>query len=86
MSESIIDPVEFTQSLISCPSVTPKDAGVMKTLQDQLEKIGFNCTRMSFDEVETDTVDNLFATYGTGSPHLCFGGHTDVVPVGNLDS
>ena len=86
MSESIIDPVEFTQSLISCPSVTPKDAGVMKTLQDQLEKIGFNCTRMSFDEAETDTVDNLFATFGTGSPHLCFGGHTDVVPVGNLDS
>ena len=34
----------------------------------------------------TPDVDNLFAKFGNGSPHLCFGGHTDVVPVGDLDS
>ena len=39
MSTSIIDPVELTQSLISCPSVTPTDAGVLQVLQDRLEKI-----------------------------------------------
>ena len=86
MSASIIDPVELTQSLISCPSVTPTDAGVLQTLQDQLEKIGFRCTRMPFTEAGTEPVDNLFASYGEGSPHLCFGGHTDVVPVGNSAS
>ena len=86
MSESLIDPIELTQSLITHPSVTPNDEGVLKTLQDQLEKIGFQCTRMLFEEPGTKPVDNLFATYGSGSPHLCFGGHTDVVPVGNLSS
>ena len=86
MSESLIDPIELTQSLITHPSVTPNDGGVLKTLQDQLERIGFQCTRMLFEEPDTKPVDNLFATYGSGSPHLCFGGHTDVVPVGNLSS
>jgi succinyl-diaminopimelate desuccinylase len=86
MSASIIDPVELTQSLISCPSVTPTDAGVLQVLQDRLEKIGFRCTRMPFTETGTESVDNLFARYGEGSPHLCFGGHTDVVPVGNSAS
>jgi acetylornithine deacetylase/succinyl-diaminopimelate desuccinylase-like protein len=41
MSASIIDPVELTQSLISCPSVTPTDAGVLQVLQDQLDENWF---------------------------------------------
>ena len=86
MSASNIDPVKLTQSLISCPSVTPTDAGVLQTLQDQLEEIGFRCTRMPFEETGTEAVDNLFASYGEGAPHLCFGGHTDVVPIGNSAS
>jgi succinyl-diaminopimelate desuccinylase len=28
-------------------------------------------------------VDNLYARLGKDGPHLCFAGHTDVVPVGN---
>ena len=87
MSETVsIDPIELTKSLITHPSVTPKDAGVLQELQNNLEKIGFQCTRYVFEEEGTDPVDNLFASYGDGSPHLCFGGHTDVVPVGNTDS
>ena len=87
MSETdSIDPVEFTKSLISCPSVTPNEEGVFKELQKNLEKIGFTCTQYLFDEKETDPVNNLFASYGSGFPHLCFGGHTDVVPVGNINS
>ena len=86
MSASSIDPVKLTQSLISCPSVTPTDAGVLQILQEQLEEIGFRCTRMPFEETGTEAVDNLFASYGEGAPHLCFGGHTDVVPVGNSTS
>jgi succinyl-diaminopimelate desuccinylase len=33
-------------------------------------------------EPGTADVENLYARLGTGSPHLCFAGHTDVVPVG----
>ena len=51
MSEPLINPIELTQSLITHPSVTPNDEGVLKTLQDQLEKIGFQCTRMLFEAV-----------------------------------
>lgn len=29
---------------------------------------------------------NLYATYGKGHPHLCFAGHVDVVPPGDLSA
>src|SRR3546814_3081371 len=31
-------------------------------------------------------IDNLYARIGSGSPHFCFAGHTDVVPVGDVDA
>jgi len=34
-------------------------------------------------EAGTPGVDNLYARIGTDAPHLCFAGHTDVVPPGN---
>jgi succinyl-diaminopimelate desuccinylase len=34
-------------------------------------------------EPGTPDVQNLYARIGTGAPHLCFAGHTDVVPVGD---
>jgi succinyl-diaminopimelate desuccinylase len=73
-----IDPVELARALIRCPSVTPADAGAMDVLQGALETVGFSCRRMRFGEIE-----NLYARYGTQRPNLCFGGHTDVVPVGD---
>ena len=33
-------------------------------------------------EPGTPDVQNLYARLGTGAPHLCFAGHTDVVPAG----
>ena len=75
--------VELTKSLISCPSVTPKNEGVLDLLQQELSEIGFSCNRYVFSDVNTPDVDNLFAKIGEGSPHICFGGHTDVVPVGD---
>ena len=33
-------------------------------------------------EKGTPDVDNLFAKFGSEEPHFCFGGHTDVVPIG----
>ena len=75
--------VELTKSLISCPSVTPNNEGVLDLLQKELSEIGFSCNRYVFSDVNTPDVDNLFAKIGEGSPHICFGGHTDVVPVGD---
>jgi succinyl-diaminopimelate desuccinylase len=31
-------------------------------------------------------IENLYARRGTAAPNLCFAGHTDVVPTGNLES
>ncbi|HBR68509.1 MAG TPA: succinyl-diaminopimelate desuccinylase [Rhodospirillaceae bacterium] len=69
--------IDLTQKLIACPSVTPKDAGAQVLLAATLEKLGFECHHLQFGEVP-----NLFARLGTGGPHLCYAGHTDVVPPG----
>jgi succinyl-diaminopimelate desuccinylase len=81
-----IDPVVLSQALIRCPSVTPIDAGVLGVLQKELEAMGFTCHRLIFSEMGTEDVDNLYARIGTGSPHFCFAGHTDVVPTGDRKS
>lgn len=77
------DPVALTQALIRCESVTPHEGGALTLLQNVLEPAGFVCHRLPFSEPGTPDVDNLYARLGTGRPHLCFAGHTDVVPVGN---
>ncbi len=73
-----IDPVELSRDLIRRPSVTPADEGALDVLQEALERLGFACTRLKFEDV-----DNLFARYGETAPHFCFAGHTDVVPPGD---
>ena len=81
-----IDPVNFAAELIRCPSVTPADAGALDLLEKVLTNIGFTCTRLPFQEPDTARVDNLYARIGDTAPHICFAGHTDVVPVGATDS
>ncbi len=74
---SLADPLGLAQALIRCPSVTPADAGAQAVLAEALQRLGFTVTRLRFGEVE-----NLFARRGSGAPHICFAGHTDVVPAG----
>ncbi|MEC8476842.1 MAG: succinyl-diaminopimelate desuccinylase [Pseudomonadota bacterium] len=81
-----IDPVNFAAELIRCPSVTPEDAGALDLLEKVLTEIGFTCTRLPFQEPDTSLVDNLYARLGDAAPHICFAGHTDVVPVGAADN
>lgn len=78
----MVDVIDLAKALIACPSVTPLDAGAQDVLTAELEKLGFTCTRLPFGEGEA-RVDNLFARLGSGAPHLCFAGHTDVVPAGD---
>jgi succinyl-diaminopimelate desuccinylase len=71
------DPLPLAQSLIRCASVTPADAGAQDALTGMLSGLGFTVHRLRFGEIE-----NIFARIGSGGPHICFAGHTDVVPVG----
>ncbi|RME94877.1 MAG: M20/M25/M40 family metallo-hydrolase, partial [Alphaproteobacteria bacterium] len=77
------DPLAIAQGLIRCPSVTPHEAGALDYLQSLLAPAGFSCQRLPFSEAGTPDVDNLFARRGASGPHLCFAGHTDVVPPGD---
>ncbi len=81
---SAVDPVALTQALIRCPSVTPEDGGALDLLQDRLETAGFTCHRKTFSEPGTPDIGNLYARLGTAAPNLCFAGHTDVVPPGDV--
>lgn len=74
------------QDLIKCPSVTPDEGGALTALQTLLEPAGFAVARPSFEDVDTPTIENLYATIGTGGPHFVFAGHTDVVPPGDLSA
>jgi len=77
------DPIPLAQALIRCRSVTPADDGALDVVQRALEPLGFACTRLVFGP-DDYRVDNLFARRGSGGPHLCYAGHTDVVPPGDL--
>jgi succinyl-diaminopimelate desuccinylase len=76
----LLDPLPLAQALIRCASVTPADAGALDVLTGALETIGFTVTRLRYGEIE-----NIFARIGTEGPHICFAGHTDVVPPGDAN-
>jgi succinyl-diaminopimelate desuccinylase len=86
LAPSVIDGVELTRALVRCESVTPREAGALQLLERTLAPIGFHCERMDFSQAGTDDVANLYARIGTDGKHLCFAGHSDVVPVGDLSS
>ncbi len=72
--------ITLLRDLIKRQSVTPGDAGCQDVLMQRLTAIGFECEKMPFGDVS-----NFWARRGTSEPVLCFAGHTDVVPPGNLD-
>ena len=88
MSKAVIDkinPIELSQRLIRCPSVTPDEGGALDELQNVLEELGFRWQRLLFSESGTPDVDNLYARLGDRGPNFCFAGHSDVVPPGDRD-
>ncbi|MGL9688654.1 MAG: succinyl-diaminopimelate desuccinylase [Wolbachia sp.] len=78
-----IDPAELTKKLISFKSITPRDNGAIEHIAAILKKSGFDCRILEFGDSET-RVKNLYAKYINGVPNLCFAGHVDVVPPGQL--
>jgi len=81
-----ISEVSLARDLVKCQSVTPKDDGAINVVAKNLKKLGFKCQIMEFQEKGTAKIKNLYAKIGNSSPNLCFAGHTDVVPVGDLKS
>jgi succinyl-diaminopimelate desuccinylase len=77
------DAAALLAGLIKCPSVTPEEGGALTLLEGFLKGAGFAVERLTFSAPNTPDVQNLFATIGSGSPHLVFNGHIDVVPPGD---
>ena len=79
-----INELKLAKELIRFPSITPVDAGVMKFLERKLKKLGFKTKILEFKEKGFKPVKNLYARLGTKEPNLCYAGHLDVVPPGNM--
>jgi succinyl-diaminopimelate desuccinylase len=77
------DPVAIARDLLRCRSVTPAEGGALAFLQKTLTGAGFAVERVTFEEPDTEPVENLYARIGGAAPHLMFAGHTDVVPPGD---
>ncbi len=80
---TIINELKLSKDLIRFPSVTPKDAGVIKFLSKKLKQLGFDCKILEFKDKGSKPIKNLYARIGKKRPNLCYAGHTDVVPPGN---
>ena len=80
-----INELQLSKELIRFPSVTPKDAGAIKFLSKKLKKLGFTCKILEFKDKKSKPIKNLYARLGKKGPNLCYAGHTDVVPPGNIN-
>ena len=81
---AIIDELQLSKELIRFPSITPKDLGAINFLSKKLRKLGFKCKILEFKDKKSKPIKNLYARLGKKGPNLCYAGHTDVVPPGNL--
>jgi succinyl-diaminopimelate desuccinylase len=77
------DALSIAQGLLRCPSVTPNEGGALRTLKEIFDAAGFATHIVTFSEPGAADVDNLYARFGAGAPHIAFAGHTDVVPPGD---
>ncbi len=80
----MLDAVLLTQELVQAETVTPIATPALDIVEKHLSTAGFEITKLPFSEVGYDDTDNLYAQIGSGEPHLCFAGHVDVVPTGNV--
>ncbi len=85
MSDILNHPtIKLCMNLVKEQSITPDDANCQKIITDRIEKLGFQSTTLTYDDVT-----NLWSTrFGSKSdtPLLVFAGHTDVVPTGDINS
>jgi succinyl-diaminopimelate desuccinylase len=80
MTEPLSSTLELTCALLRRRSVSPVDDGCQDLLIERLEAMDFDIHRLPFEDVE-----NFWAIRGNDGPILCFAGHSDVVPTGELN-
>lgn len=73
------DVIELSKQLINLASVTPEGAACIDLIAKRLAALNF-----SIEKIPCAEATNLWARYGTTQPLLCFLGHVDVVPPGDL--
>lgn len=73
------DVLDLSKKLIAYSSITPDQAGCLTDLHTFLSDLGWTSQIKTFNHTT-----NLYAYRGQGHPHLCFAGHIDVVPPGDL--
>lgn len=86
--------LDLSIQLMKEPSVTPNDFDCQNILAERLEKLGFDYEFLYFGEKgglgSQAEVKNLWAVRkgndkdNANEPVVCFAGHTDVVPTGDL--
>lgn len=93
--QALDDVTALARDLIRIPSLTPirpqlqpEASRSLDYLENILHAAGANCRRLTFEgghETWGYPVDNLYAEWGDCEtcPHICFLGHTDVVPPGD---
>ena len=82
--------LDLSIALLERPSVTPDDDGCQDILSERLMQAGFDCEFMYYGDRQAKgehaEVKNLWARRGTTDPVICFAGHTDVVPTGDVNN
>ncbi len=79
-----INELKLSKELIRFQSVTPHDAGAIKFLSKKLKALGFKTQILEFKDKKSKPIKNLYAKLGKNRPNICYAGHTDVVPPGNI--
>jgi putative selenium metabolism hydrolase len=70
--------VRYLSEMISIPSFSTKEKGVIEYIRQEMESIGF-------DEVRTDGLGNIIGRIGTGKRVIAFDAHIDTVYPGDMD-
>ncbi len=73
--------LNIIKNLIEKESVSPSDGSSLEYIKNFLTPMGFVCQIMKFEDVT-----NLYAKLDKGGQNICFAGHVDVVPPGDLVS
>jgi succinyl-diaminopimelate desuccinylase len=77
--------IQLLQRLIACRSITPTNDGALEVVQDYLYNLGFKGQIKIFGNGAGE-VANLYSVMESNinGKNLCFAGHTDVVPPGEV--
>jgi putative selenium metabolism hydrolase len=66
---------QFLRDMISIPSTSCEEAGVIERIKEEMEKL-------NYDEIKIDGMGNILGRMGNGKKVIAFDGHIDTVDVG----